>query len=1858
MKRFLAYDKGSFASKLESERSLSVRKGMASNDYTGGVDGGDLRSIKAQLLDDAVWHPGTEPGTYIGRLRQLILMARAADEARWVFDQSRNRYLHDPLFPDMYRDLNFFQRVVDPFKLYIPRGFTSLDGVSYPARETYVPEVLEGHAFGTDNFLYQTVLRGLMLLGGSLFRKGSRLQIYRESIGGEGMNFADIAAMTGGSLMGAEFVDIDKTKGAQRAALLDNSVRWDLDHGIIEMRAARLDINAINYPMPNMKVQTSGVRVEGLHLHMEYPDKQSATNITSLRLRVDSLELDDVMVVKSSSMLGMERVTLTDLYFDMQPAPGESPMAAPDESIAVGTIFLTPLFNVAKLSGTIDALVKGLLEPTTPLNMTASASSLELKGVTTSGGQYLDRIGLDAFTIRTTPSKGKEQYREWLNAEKARLEKEIARVLDAAAKPPSPAPRHWVQFDTETSLRRRKVSIDKELQTLTDAEATLRSLEAKEKTEKLNESDLHRRKRLEAYLAGVEEGGMALDIGHVSASGFAGRLTMGDVELDDVRGYGHSAGAVLGILSDSTTLNRMLRGPDYRGTLAGVETERDPMAFATLGKIELNAVNLKGAIPTTEQADADLEKARKDFNKTPYDPRLLTELQRQRDRLAMTREYWRIITQSEIRATDRDAFNKARAWLLNDNTTHVGHFLAKDVTLELTHDKQGSTSIGLETRELEARDIDAKGVHVNTVNGTNVRLGVQGTGGLATVLAIGGKDGPQTVGAYLSAEHLRLGGLSHKASGAEVQELIFDALKSNVGVKGGQTTLGIAAAKIEAIGVNWALTAQVLEYQRSKLMHIAPAQRTKAEVAQLKDIEVLLEQLQATTKELQEIEARLSDRTLSKDEREQQTLYKNDAEQALRFWQKKVELKKLTINDLSINITGLGNILAEDYNFDDALKRGVTVTGAGTDRQISSGVTAEGAWMKLDAGRTRELPNDQGMAVQAGGQAGVEKLSTGPIRGSLTYALDHISLDGFQIDTLSLTDFRYYSGNTGIWGRGTSTLKNIAMTARIDTPILERQGETEPKTAVDPATADRRMAKVHITSLKIDEIAGERIEYRNLTSGFLLTLTSGSLLGIHANGVDVDFGKSDNDAMLIRGGTAGFGSAKGLHAKASTASGLVLANVLNTQALSASFASDGRITADLAGIAADSHLTKGDLDAKFNARSLSLHVELLPGAKGYKDATQKLRLRGATFGVEGAKGPVPKAGEADERTTFGGSLTNFDTGDVTISPGGRISAPAIKLPLISLDHLHADVGAAIVDVERGNTIHLLDTTVDVTALPNRTPEAKRKPNEFPFESIVLNSFRIGTVAMTGMKIRVPTEDGEIRITLPSSRPSTLTDLTLSDSDGSGAGFIIKPNEAWAMFGKFNIVDTDLRGIGADLGSAVIDTLDAKVANFNIGFFGAADTVIALDTLTAKNIRGALLDDPVAGKSSAKTAEHPTLAKLRSAGFEVSFLNPGKDPKVVLRGFRKDKTGMSLEALEVSGLSYTDAKKGIGIDIHKATLPASKDGTPAFSRTPEGKINVPLVIVEEADFHIDDVLNMGGAASPAPTGKSPLTYGPDLSLLDKLNGHINFTMELYLNGGIARVGAYVAGPYNIVVKVENGQVNFEQVEDESTGYLADAAVGLNYVRPGTLDVDHDPPRIRPPQLQLNITGADPIWWDLNKAEGTLAETGWVKLSTLVRQSPGMKASDEPTKTALVSNLFFGNVDIHLELPGSSEIALGNAGSLILGGGGPNESGFAIDIVSDAVPAISTTVSSLYANVASMNLKLAGGNLKTGAIAISGSNVASLSFERKGVGEVYTDDDGKQTQNRLPVPKALTGKLLNATMKDLEYTPTPSATRVTK
>ena len=56
----------------------------------------------------------------------------------------------------------------------------------------------------------------------------------------------------------------------------------------------------------------------------------------------------------------------------------------------------------------------------------------------------------------------------------------------------------------------------------------------------------------------------------------------------------------------------------------------------------------------------------------------------------------------------------------------------------------------------------------------------------------------------------------------------------------------------------------------------------------------------------------------------------------------------MTTNDprLSPPLSVAGNVLDKDFKSDDALREGVVITGAGPNRQLISGATVSGAWMR------------------------------------------------------------------------------------------------------------------------------------------------------------------------------------------------------------------------------------------------------------------------------------------------------------------------------------------------------------------------------------------------------------------------------------------------------------------------------------------------------------------------------------------------------------------------------------------------------------------------------------------------------------------------------------------------------------------------------------------------------------------------------------------------------------------------------------------------------------------------------------------------------------------------------------------------
>src|SRR6185312_5859780 len=425
-----------------------------------------------------------------------------------------------------------------------------------------------------------------------------------------------------------EFKREEEFGGKTKAELADNSVRWDLDHGVLQMRAQRLEIDNINYPMANMKLQSSTGTVTGLHMHLQYPTEESEHHNTALQLRVDSLLLSDVLLIFAESMVGLQSVLVEGLTIELKPENVQEAFSSPQGGIAVGVpIFgplISPVWNLIKLSGSIDELVKGLVQPENILDVTVTSQNLVLKGLTTSGGQYVDDISLGPLNLRTRYARGLDFYIRGLNEEKKRLEGRLAAVQKAAAEK-GPKPKYYLDLDTEPSLKLQLESIERELQYIDEAQAERTRLTGLKDEGKISPADEHKLWKVSKYLDGLAKGGVALDVASVKVSGVAGKISAKEIEVGEVHGYGQSAGATLGFMFSSTTMNRMLRGRDYRGTIQGIEEEGDPQFFLETSKVAIKELAVEATAPTVEEAEKALTKAEALFVKYPNDASLMAK---------------------------------------------------------------------------------------------------------------------------------------------------------------------------------------------------------------------------------------------------------------------------------------------------------------------------------------------------------------------------------------------------------------------------------------------------------------------------------------------------------------------------------------------------------------------------------------------------------------------------------------------------------------------------------------------------------------------------------------------------------------------------------------------------------------------------------------------------------------------------------------------------------------------------------------------------------------------------------------------------------------------------------------------------------------------------------------------------------------------------------------------------------------------------------------------------------------------------------------------------------------------------------
>jgi hypothetical protein len=251
-------------------------------------------------------------------------------------------------------------------------------------------------------------------------------------------------------------------------------------------------------------------------------------------------------------------------------------------------------------------------------------------------------------------------------------------------------------------------------------------------------------------------------------------------------------------------------------------------------------------------------------------------------------------------------------------------------------------------------------------------------------------------------------------------------------------------------------------------------------------------------------------------------------------------------------------------------------------------------------------------------------------------------------------------------------------------------------------------------------------------------------------------------------------------------------------------------------------------------------------------------------------------------------------------------------------------------------------------------------------------------------------------------------------------------------------------------------------------------------------------------------------------------------------------------------------------------------------------------------------------------------------LNNLNGKIEFAVVLESNNWKQR---WFESQIDVLVNIQDGVINFSDVEDHAFGF-GDMVVDFE------IDEDSTPAKL---YVELDATINERlIEWDLTPEEQTLAGNDKVRLTTLLNPKKVDNPPDPDAEPFKINSLHYKDADIDLYMPNSSKIALGNAGTIELGGN--FESTKALRLWSqhkgffDSGPGLPLN---LEAHVRRTDLLISGGDkrLQTGQIHIDGLKDAHLDFKNREVSPGINVD----------VPSTLEGTLTHASAENIRITP---------
>lgn len=1107
--RFLAtqIDGTTYGERMMAAMSQEMREAEGMNFYTGGEGGRDLAGIQGQILEDALWLPENR-----GRLRGLMSMAVEANQHRWLFGQSEMRYRTQR---SDYMDPDFLREIVEPFMLYNPEAMQ--DGQAAPRTE-YRPEYLR-------ELRTRGVLSYLVDSGDFWGLAGSAL--FGHSIVGEHLNAVAFTEFMGGSFMGIRFTphDLLGNEGERavdngRGVNFINRLVWDMRRGVMEMEARSLDIAEVRYRTGGVLIQAGHGTVRGLSLNLTFPvpggnDRQEP----AMDLRISDLTLSDTLVVLSSSVIGINELHITGLEVDIGDDAVRNQRAEPRTGFDPTTLFpLTPILRLIGLATSEipergQQLTEGLLYARDPAPIQLSLRHLELRGITLSGGQYVEL--LDIRNLHLNLSGSLEDYNEALFRSYLDLTHRVAE-LEVRIRREQP------QGEALEQIQRQMARLNSQRETLrnlrreiTDHSSERESLRAKrdDTPDQFTAANGRLLVELNDLLRPYEQGGLTLNVGRFHLSGVTGNVQLGELNLQNMHGHGTSAEGLAGLIPGTDTLLRIVRGESYVPPTVDGEIPREQADFALdMGDIDFTDFSMRSGIPELETVRDRLRELRNQLAERPWDPRRREAVAMAEYRLQQAQVYHRLaaIGVTYLTPQQLQEFRDARDFLTRDESLRIDSFHVADA--ELTFGQNGQ-QIGLRSSALSVRGVHlgesltgAGAIDIAEIEGREVQIGAGFLGGVIGAGSNGTAGILQRLAsAGISGEQLRISGIDQYlpgvSSGAPVTHVgeirLEDHFDFSLAAQRGVLDASAGELIIENLRIQ--MTVDSLMQDIAAIEAKSEDRRSSTEIQRLDQLRQMLEMLRGFEQALQDLQAEIDSETDTErllELRQQQQFLITAYDQ----WQVQLGAQSIEVSGLDARISGLGNVTAEGYRFEDVIRSGtgIRVEGRGdstTERDAHGDFRRDRIFHSLDVHDGRFT----------GGA--VSEIAVGETHGAASYSRTDIRLENFTVDSLSITNFSIMAGGHQLWSVGTSTLAGLRITASLHfEQDLEHPDEY-------------RLREIQVNDFHITELVADQISYWSPDLNGQIDIQSGTVRGIWASDVLVHLpeSESESDSLRIRG---------------------------------------------------------------------------------------------------------------------------------------------------------------------------------------------------------------------------------------------------------------------------------------------------------------------------------------------------------------------------------------------------------------------------------------------------------------------------------------------------------------------------------------------------------------------------------------------------------------------------------------------------------------------------------------------------------------------------------------------------------------------